>query len=73
MFGFKLPQDFLIGTGNSAFQSEGAWDRDGKTKSVMEDLMAQSMRLYLVMEWVDKCAKAHIKMLHFIIGIAFIS
>ena len=36
MFGFKLPQDFLIGTGNSAFQSEGAWDRDGKTPSVMD-------------------------------------
>jgi len=36
MFGFKLPQDFLIGTGNSAFQSEGAWDRDGKSENIME-------------------------------------
>ena len=26
MFGFTLPKDFLIGTANSAFQSEGAWD-----------------------------------------------
>ena len=25
MYGFRLPEDFLIGTGNSAFQSEGAW------------------------------------------------
>ena len=27
MVGFQLPKDFLIGTANSAFQSEGAWDR----------------------------------------------
>ena len=36
LFGFRLPEDFLIGTANSAFQSEGAWDRDGKTESVMD-------------------------------------
>ena len=36
MFGFKLPEDFLIGTANSAFQSEGAWDRDGKSPSIMD-------------------------------------
>lgn len=36
LFGFHLPEDFLIGTGNSAFQSEGAWDRDGKSVSIME-------------------------------------
>ena len=36
MYGFRLPEDFLIGTGNSAFQSEGAWDRDGKSESLME-------------------------------------
>ena len=36
MYGFKLPEDFLIGTANSAFQSEGAWDRDGKSESIME-------------------------------------
>lgn len=36
MLGFKLPEDFLIGTGHSAFQSEGAWDRDGKSESIME-------------------------------------
>jgi len=36
MYGFKLPEDFLIGTANSAFQSEGAWDRDGKTPSIMD-------------------------------------
>ena len=36
MFGFKLGKDFLIGTGNSAFQSEGAWDRDGKSENIME-------------------------------------
>ena len=36
MFGFKLPKDFLIGTGNSAFQSEGAIDRDGKSENIME-------------------------------------
>lgn len=34
--GFILPGDFLIGTANSAFQSEGAWDRDGKSESIME-------------------------------------
>ncbi len=36
MYGFRLPKDFLIGTANSAFQSEGAWDRDGKSESIME-------------------------------------
>ena len=36
LFGFHLPEDFLIGTANSAFQSEGAWDRDGKSESIME-------------------------------------
>ena len=34
--GFRLPEDFLIGTANSAFQSEGAWDRDGKSESNMD-------------------------------------
>ena len=36
MFGFKLSDDFLIGTANAAFQCEGAWDRDGKSPSVMD-------------------------------------
>ncbi len=36
LFGFHLPEDFLIGTANSAFQSEGAWDRDGKSESIMD-------------------------------------
>ncbi len=36
MYGFRLPDDFLIGTANSAFQSEGAWDRDGKSQSMMD-------------------------------------
>lgn len=36
MFGYKLPKDFLIGTANSAFQSEGAWNRDGKSESIMD-------------------------------------
>ena len=33
---FRFPEDFLIGTANSAFQSEGAWDRDGKSESNMD-------------------------------------
>lgn len=36
MFEFRLPEDFLLGTANSAFQSEGAWDRDGKSMSMMD-------------------------------------
>ncbi len=36
MFEFAFPPDFLIGTANSAFQCEGAWDRDGKSMSVMD-------------------------------------
>jgi len=40
MVGFRLPEDFLIGTANSAFQSEGAWDRDGKTPSIMDHFAA---------------------------------
>ncbi len=38
MVGFKLPKDFLIGTGHSAFQSEGAVDRDGKTENWMDHI-----------------------------------
>ena len=36
MYEFVIPEDFLIGTANSAFQSEGAWDRDGKSMSMMD-------------------------------------
>ena len=36
MNAFTLPEDFLIGTANSAFQSEGALGRDGRTPSVMD-------------------------------------
>jgi len=36
MFGYKLPDDFLIGTANAAFQCEGAWDKDGKSESWMD-------------------------------------
>ena len=36
MYEFRIPNDFLIGTANSAFQSEGAWDRDGKSMSMMD-------------------------------------
>lgn len=40
MYGFQLPKAFLIGTANSAFQSEGAWDRDGKSPSIMDHFAA---------------------------------
>ena len=36
MFAFRFPEDLLIGTAHSAFQSEGAWDKDGKSPSVMD-------------------------------------
>ena len=36
MYDYKLPEDFLLGTANSAFQSEGAWDRDGKSPTIMD-------------------------------------
>ena len=36
MYDYKLPEDFLLGTANSAFQSEGAWDRDGKSETIMD-------------------------------------
>ena len=36
MYGFRLPDDFLIGTANAAFQCEGAWTRDGKSESIMD-------------------------------------
>ncbi len=36
MFGFHLPEDFLLGTGSSSFQTEGAWKADGKSESIMD-------------------------------------
>ena len=36
MYGFMIPEDFILGTANSAFQSEGAQDRDGRSESMME-------------------------------------
>ena len=36
MYEFRLPQGFLLGTANSAFQSEGAYDRDGKSLSMLD-------------------------------------
>lgn len=35
-YAFRFPQDFMLGTANSAFQSEGAWNRDGKSESIMD-------------------------------------
>ena len=35
-YGYRLPEDFLIGTSSSAFQCEGAWDKDGKSPSMMD-------------------------------------
>lgn len=51
--GFILPDDFLIGTANSAFQSEGAWRADGKSESIME---------YYAREWAGK-TPPHLKTL----------
>ena len=36
MFGYRIPKDFLLGTASSAFQTEGAVDRDGKSESIMD-------------------------------------
>jgi len=36
MYEYRFPEGFLIGTANSAFQSEGAWGRDGASASMME-------------------------------------
>ena len=36
MYGFPIPEDFILGTANSAFQSEGACDRDGISENMME-------------------------------------
>ena len=36
MYGFPIPEGFILGTANSAFQSEGACDRDGKSENMME-------------------------------------
>ena len=44
MYRFQLPEDFLIGTANSAFQSEGAWDRDGKSESIMDHFARFALR-----------------------------
>lgn len=46
VYGHRLPEDFLIGTANSAFQSEGAWKKDGKSESIME---------HFAIEFAGKC------------------
>ena len=35
-YSFRFPEDFLFGTAQSAFQAEGAVDRDGKSENMME-------------------------------------
>lgn len=47
VYGHRLPEDFLLGTGNSAFQSEGAWHKDGKSESIME---------HFAVEYAGKCS-----------------
>ena len=34
-YSFRFPEDFLFGTAQSAFQAEGAVDRDGKSENMM--------------------------------------
>ena len=41
MYGFPIPEGFILGTANSAFQSEGACDRDGKSPNMMEHFAAE--------------------------------
>lgn len=41
MYGFPIPEGFILGTANSAFQSEGACDRDGKSENMMEHYAAE--------------------------------
>ncbi|KAK3917373.1 Beta-glucosidase 6 [Frankliniella fusca] len=33
---YKIPDNFLIGAGSAAYQSEGAWNKDGKGESVFD-------------------------------------
>ena len=37
-YSFRFPEDFLFGTAQSAFQAEGAVDRDGKSENMIESV-----------------------------------
>lgn len=39
---FALPEDILIGAGVSAFQTEGAWNLEGKAESAVDHLLNSS-------------------------------
>lgn len=36
---FKFPNDFLLGSATSAFQTEGGWNEDGRTPSIWDDFV----------------------------------
>ncbi|XP_041969247.1 myrosinase 1-like [Aricia agestis] len=38
----QIPRDFMLGSGVSAFQYEGAWDEDGKGPSLWDDMLHKS-------------------------------
>lgn len=55
----EFPSGFLWGTGTSAFQTEGAWDRDGKGPSIWDHFVHSSFGSNLSAETADVASDSY--------------
>lgn len=55
----RFPDSFLFGASTAAYQVEGAWNADGKSASIWDDLMHQRPELFAGNETSDVAADSY--------------